>query len=95
MLPHGGDQRRHPVVRLRRGDPLGEGARVIGQPADDEQMPHVLERAGARQLDRGVTAVVVETGLSVHVADGRLGHHDSVQAAGNIDQIAHALSVRT
>ena len=55
---------------------------VVGQLALDEQVPDLLERAAAGQLDGVVAAVVEEALLAAHVADRGLGDGDALEAAG-------------
>ena len=51
-----------------------------GQLALEEQVPHVLERHLAGQLDRRVLAVVVEALEAPDVADRGLGDDDALEA---------------
>ena len=55
-----------------------------GQRTLEQQVPHVLDRAPLRELDRVVLAVVVEAFEAADVADRRLGDDDAFEAAGHV-----------
>ena len=82
-----GQQRAHAG---RQGPPpphlVAEGGRGrrVGQLAAEEEVPDVLERAGLGQVDGGVLPVVEEAFLASDVADGRLGHDDTLEPGRDV-----------
>ncbi len=75
-----GRQRPPPPHLVAEG---GRGRRV-GQFAAEEEVPDVLERARLGQLDGGVLPVVEEALLAADVADGRLGHDDTLEPGRDV-----------
>ena len=71
----------------RRGQgPAGGGGGVeglplggVGEVAEQEEVPHVLEAAGLGQLDGGVLAVVEEALGAADVADRGVGHDEALE----------------
>ena len=51
-----------------------------GEAALEQQVPHVLERAAAREVDGAVLPVVVEAFEPAHVADGGVGDDEAFEA---------------
>ena len=66
---------------------------VVGQVADGDEVPDLLEAVVAGELGGVVAAVVEEAGLAVDVADRGVGDGDAVEAGGDVDQVAHDLIV--
>ena len=74
-------------------DDAPEGGELIGvgEMADGDEVPDLLEAAGAGE-DGGVVAAVVVAALGAeHVADRGVGDGDAVEAAGYVDEDGHAV----
>ena len=86
---HGDDGCRQDSVAGNLGAE-GRQLGVVREVADGDEMPHLLERAGAGELGGVDAAVVEEAGLAVDVTDRGVGDGDAVEAGGDVDQVAHA-----
>ena len=74
-------------------DDAPEGGELagVGQVADGDEVPDLLEAAGAGE-DGGVVAAVVVSALGAeHVADRGVGDGDAVEAAGYFDERGHGI----
>ena len=76
------------------GDLGAEGGQlgVVGQVADGDEVPDLLEGVVAGEVGGVVAAVVEEARFAVDVADGGVGDGDAVEAGGDIDEVAHDLN---
>ena len=78
----GGIERAAAVGGLEGGEFVG-----VGQVADGDEVPDLVEAVAAGEV-RGVEAAVVVAALvAEHVADAGLGDGDAVEPGGNVDQV--------
>ena len=61
----------------------------VGEVADGDEVPGLLEAVVAGELGGVVAAVVEVAGLAVDVADGGVGDGNAVEAGRDIDQGGH------
>ena len=72
-------------------DGVAEGGELgrVGEVADGDEVPDLLEAAGAGEGGDVVAAVVEAARLAVDVADRGVGDGDAVEAGGYVDQDGH------